>query len=272
MKIKAVYFSYIIMMLACGIANASEIKLRGSFEQGGIIIGQAQGAKEISVNGVDKYISDDGEFVIGIGRDYDGEIKIIADDEEKIVPISKRKWGVQKINGLKKNKVTPLAEDTKKIEKEFTYIKKARKEILYNDYFDSGFINPIKDGRISGEFGNQRILNGKPKNPHSGTDIAATKGTDIVASGEGIISLAQNDLFYTGNVVMINHGLGLQTIYAHMDTIIVKEGQMVKEGQKIGTVGDSGRATGPHLHFGASVDNIKFDPMNLIKIKRFTNK
>lgn len=267
MKTKVVYFSILATLLITSFANASEIKLKGVFEQGGIIIGQSDNTKNVTVNGERKYVSDNGEFIVGIGRDYDGDIKIKTDKEEKTVKIAKKEWGIQKINGIKKNKVNPSKEDSKKIAKEFKYIKDARKEILYNNYFDSGFILPIEGGVVSGEFGNQRILNGEPKNPHSGTDIAANNGTTIMASADGIVSLAKNDLFYTGNVVMIDHGLSLQTIYAHMDKILVKEGQMVKKGDKIGTVGATGRATGPHLHWGASVNNIKINPMNLVKIK-----
>ncbi len=265
---KAVCFSSTVLMLifVSAYANAREIKVSGIFEQGGFIIGQVDKTiNNVKVNGEDKHISNEGKFVIGIGRDYDGEIKITTKDEKKIIPIAKREWGIQRINGLKKDKVTPSKESIKRIEKEFSYIRNARKEILYNNYFANGFINPIKDGQVSGEFGNQRILNGEAKNPHSGTDIAAPAGTDIMASGDGIVSLSQTDLFYTGNVVMINHGLGLQTIYAHMDKVDVKVGQKVKKGQKIGTVGATGRATGPHLHFGSSVDNVKFDPMNLMQ-------
>ena len=133
------------------------------------------------------------------------------------------------------------------------------------DYWRDGFILPV-EGRISGEFGNQRVFNGIPKSPHSGTDIAAPEGTPIKAAGNGKVILNGKDYFYTGNMVIIDHGQGLQTIYAHMKESKVKVGDEVKKGQIIGLVGHTGRATGPHLHWGASLNNVRFRPHSLLNI------
>ena len=129
------------------------------------------------------------------------------------------------------------------------------------------FIVPV-DGKISGNFGNQRIFNGIPKNSHSGIDIAALEGTAVKASGDGKVILSGNDYFYTGNMVIIDHGQGLQTIYAHLKEAKVKEGDRVKKGDIIGLVGKTGRATGSHLHWGASLNNVRFRPHALLEINK----
>ena len=122
------------------------------------------------------------------------------------------------------------------------------------------------EGRISGHFGNQRIFNGVPKNPHSGTDIAALLGTEIKASGDGKVVLSGKDYFYTGNMVIIDHGAGLHTIYAHLQKAVVKSGDLVKKGEVIGYVGQTGRAIGAHLHWGASLNGVRFRPHSLLNI------
>ena len=134
-----------------------------------------------------------------------------------------------------------------------------------NDFWREGFIEPVK-GRISGYFGNQRIFNGVPKSPHSGTDIAAPAGTPVKASGSGKVVLSEKDYFYTGNMVIIDHGAGLQTIYAHLQKASVKTGDLVKQGETVGFVGQTGRATGPHLHWGASLNGVRFNPYSLLNI------
>ena len=120
------------------------------------------------------------------------------------------------------------------------------------------------EGRISGVFGSQRILNGKPRSPHKGLDIAAPEGTLIKADADGVISLVHHDMYLMGKSVMIDHGHGLQSIYIHMNDILVTEGQFVKKGDTVGKVGMTGRATGPHLHWGVSLKGTALDPQLLI--------
>src|SRR5690606_20094225 len=124
-------------------------------------------------------------------------------------------------------------------------------------YVENTFLRPAK-GIISGVFGSQRILNGKPKSPHSGTDIAAKIGDAILAPEQGTVTMVR-DMYYTGNTVLINHGCGVNTVYAHMSKVDVKEGQKVKRGEKIGEVGATGRATGPHLHWGMDLEGLRLD-------------
>jgi murein DD-endopeptidase MepM/ murein hydrolase activator NlpD len=130
-------------------------------------------------------------------------------------------------------------------------------------YWTQGFLMPV-EGRITTKFGTRRVLNGKPRSPHSGVDIAGRKGTPVKVSNGGKVSLAA-DFYLSGNTVVVDHGWGLSTVYAHLDRMDVREGQEVKRGQVLGTVGSTGRSTGPHLHFGAFIRGAKVDPLELIK-------
>ena len=167
------------------------------------------------------------------------------------------------VNGLPESKVTPKPSDMKKIREDNAKIARIRKLDSAEAHFMTGFIWPAT-GRISGVFGSQRILNGKPRRPHNGIDIAAPQGTPVVAMAEGRVAMAKSDMFLTGKTVMIDHGHGLNSIYIHMDQITIKSGDLVSRGQQIGTVGMTGRATGPHLHWGVSLFNTKLDPALLV--------
>ncbi|MBR6409383.1 MAG: M23 family metallopeptidase [Alphaproteobacteria bacterium] len=188
------------------------------------------------------------------------EIKGVAFDVEKA------SWDIQSIKGVAQNKVTPSKKDDAEILREQKDVRKAlsSKDTGRHDW-KKGFILPL-EGVISGHFGNQRIFNGVPKNPHSGTDIAAPQGTEVKASADGKVLLSGGNYFYSGNMVILDHGDGLQTIYAHLKEAKVKAGDFVKQGDVIGLVGKTGRATGPHLHWGASVNNIRFRPHSLLDI------
>ena len=130
-------------------------------------------------------------------------------------------------------------------------------------FFKKKFIMPVK-GIISGVYGSQRILNGKPKWPHYGIDIAAKKGTKIKSSGTGIVTMAEPDLYYTGGTIIMDHGHGISTIYSHLETLKVTVGDQVLQGSVIGTVGSTGRSTGPHLDFRVNWFQTRLDPMSVL--------
>ena len=123
------------------------------------------------------------------------------------------------------------------------------------------------DGRLSGFYGNQRILNGVPRRPHLGVDIAAPIGTPVYSSADGEVVLTEEDLFYTGKTIVINHGHGLTSIYSHLDKINVKVGEQVKQGSVIGKIGNTGRSSGPHLDWRVNWFNVRVDPMLTLKTK-----
>ena len=259
----------ICSLFICFSALAQDVQLCGKFEQGELLKGVAKNASKIVLNGNEFDISEKGEFLVALSRD---EIKhpvleVFYNDEihKYQLDVGLHSWDIQSIKGVAQSKVTPSKKDQAEILREQTDVKKAIS--LADDVgqnWKNGFILPL-NGRISGHFGNQRIFNGVPKNSHSGTDIAAPKGTKIMASGDGKVVLAGGDYFYSGNMVIIDHGQGLKTIYAHLSKVLVKVGDDVKKGDTIGLVGATGRATGPHLHWGATVKNIRFRPHSLIE-------
>jgi len=180
--------------------------------------------------------------------------------------VEKTAWEVQSIKGVAQNKVTPSRHDEAEIARERKDVGRAL-NVKNNKRHDwqKGFILPV-DGVTSGQFGNQRVFNGVKKNPHTGEDIAAPEGAEVKASADGVVLLAGGNYFYSGNMVILDHGDGLQTIYAHLKQAKVKAGDEVKQGDVIGFVGHTGRATGPHLHWGASVNNVRFRPRSLLDI------
>ena len=161
--------------------------------------------------------------------------------------------------------VTPGPEFYKKIKDDRTLIKNSMKDSYDNKIFPLSFIKP-SEGRLSGVFGSQRILNGIKKNPHGGMDIAAPIGTPIKATAKGKVILARKGLYYTGNIVIIDHGFDLKSMYIHMNDIHVREGDIVEQGKVIGTIGMTGRVTGPHLHWNIYLNNIKINPELLLSI------
>lgn len=249
-------------------AHAGSYSLNGQLKQGGLIFGTVTPGSLVQLDAQDIKVSKDGLFLLGFGREAkpNSHLNITYPDgtqASETLKIAKQDFKIQRIDGLPKKKVTPNPEATKRIIADNAQVGKTRKQISNIPYFASGFDWPVK-GRISGVFGSQRILNGKPRSPHKGVDIAAKKGTLIKADADGVISLLHPDMYLMGKTVMIDHGHGLQTIYIHMDDILVTEGQRVKKGDPVGKVGMSGRATGPHLHWGVSLKNVALDPLLLL--------
>ena len=254
------------LLLASG--NSTALQLNGARTQGGRVIGRVAPRERVFLDSREVRVSPDGVFLIGFGRDAPSEVKLLVQNRdgvrvEKRLSISKRSYKVSHVNGLPESKVTPKPSDMKKIREDNAKIARVRKLDSAEAHFMTGFIWPAT-GRISGVFGSQRILNGEPRRPHNGIDIAAPRGTPVVAMAEGQVALANSDMFLTGKTVMINHGHGLTSIYIHMDRITVKRADLVSRGQQIGAVGMTGRATGPHLHWGVSLFNTKLDPALLV--------
>ena len=179
------------------------------------------------------------------------------------VLLMKEDFKVQHLK-LPKNMVDLDKKTLARVKHESKVLHRSFESLLPNPLWNSEFIEPVK-GRISGRFGSRRIINGKPKRPHSGEDIAAPKGTTVVAMNRGIVRLTM-DHFFTGKGVILDHGLGLFSMYFHLSAVDVKQGQMVEKGEPIGKVGATGRATGPHLHWGIRLNGSRIDPYSLLKI------
>ena len=250
-------------LLALMALPAHAYELDGSFTQGGLVIGQAAPGGEVKLDGEVVKVAANGAFVLGFARDAKPSATLSVTEngqtQTRQFSIKKIDYKIQRIDGLPSRKVTPNPKDVARIKRDNAGIWKVRGSMSPETRFLSGFIWPVK-GPISGVFGSQRILNGKPKSPHNGVDVAAPRGSIIVAPADGVVALVHQDMFYTGKTVMIDHGLGLTTVYAHMDDVSVIEGQVLAQGDTIGTVGKTGRATGPHLHWGMTWKSTHLDP------------
>ena len=247
--------------------NAFAVEFKGKFLQGHFIIGITEPGSKIIVGKKEVKVSEDGYFVFGIDRDRKFDVtitKIINGKKEKIIKkVLKRKYNIQRIDGLEESKVTPPEEVYQRIKSENNRIGEARAINSDLPFFKNQFIMPVK-GIISGVYGSQRILNGKPKWPHYGIDIAAKRGTMIKSSGTGIVTMAEDDLYYTGGTIIMDHGHGISTIYSHLESVIVSVGDKINQGDIIGTVGSTGRSTGPHLDFRVNWFQTRLDPMSLL--------
>ena len=193
---------------------------------------------------------------------------ITINKKQIIKKVLKREFKIQKIDGLDEKKVTPPEKDYERIKKENKMIANARTIDSNLTFFSKKFIIPIDNAIITGVYGSQRILNGKPKWPHYGLDFAADEGTEIKAMLGGTVVLAESDLFYTGGTLIFDHGHGITTLYMHMKKILPKIGQKIKQGDVIGTVGSTGRATGAHLDVRLNWFDVRLDPATVLDIKK----
>lgn len=260
-----------LLILAAGAPHASAaggINLEGIAIQGSLMIGRVEVGAKLWLDDVSVPVAKNGEFLLGFGRNAGRQARIkvtFADGStaSRLLRIEQREFKIERIDGLEPKKVTPSPKDLKRIKAEKALINKARARFTEKSDFRSGFIWPAQ-GRISGVYGSQRVLNGKPRAPHLGVDVAAPKGSLVVAAADGVVSLAYDGMFFSGNVMVIDHGLGLGSIYAHLERLLVKEGQRVEQGQPIATVGATGRVTGPHLHWGVHLFRVGLDPALLV--------
>jgi len=268
MDSKIIKLSIIIFFLTIKV-YATEFN--GKFIQGHFIIGNTYPSSKVIIDKKEIKVSKDGYFAFGIDRDrkYDLVIKVINKGKiEKIVKkVQKRKYNIQKIDGLEEKKVTPPQEVYERIKRENKLIANAREINSDLDYFKDNFIIPVDDAIITGVYGSQRILNGKPRWPHYGLDFAQKTGTPIKAMVNGVVTLSEPDLYFTGATLIFDHGHGISTLYMHMDEIFVQKGDIVKQGEVIGTVGSSGRATGPHLDVRLNWFGTRLDPATILDIK-----
>lgn len=234
-------------------APAAPFFLRGKFLQSGYCVGQADPRSEFFVDGVSRGLtSAAGWFYAGLDRDAPRACRIEATVKGARAPVTldvaPQTYDVQRVDGLPPQTVTPTDPDVLARIARDTALKNAaflsRADL---DAFRGGFAWPLDTFVVSGHFGNQRVLNGTPKSPHMGFDMAAPAGTPIHAPQAGLVVLAEPDLFFEGGLVLVDHGQGLISMYLHQSRVIARKGEMLKPGQPIGEVGQKGRATGPHL-------------------------
>lgn len=249
-------------------AWADGLRLDGPVEQGGMLVGHAPPGSRVSQDGTTLRVSPEGVFLVGFGRDASPEsvVQVVTPDGQTLtrtLQVARREYRVQRIDGLPPRKVTPRPEDMARIRADIAAVRHARDRDDPRTDFLAGFIWPAV-GPISGVYGSQRILNGKPRWPHFGVDVAAPVGAPVVAPADGIVTLAAPDMFYSGNTLIVDHGFGLSSSFLHLSRILVREGQRVKRGQKIAEVGASGRVTGAHLDWRMNLRDKRIDPQLLV--------
>ena len=248
--------------------NGQAIEFEGKFIQGHFILGKTNPGAKIQIDKKSVRVSKDGFFAFGLGRDRKNDVVITETlngvKNQFVKKVLKREYKIQRIDGLPEKKVTPPKEVYDRIRKENKLIGKARAVDTDLIYFKDKFITPVDNAIITGVYGSQRILNGKPRWPHYGLDYAQKTGTPIKAMLSGVVTLAEKDLYYTGATLIFDHGHGISTLYMHMNEIFVEMGQEVKKGDIIGTVGKSGRATGPHLDVRLNWFDVKLDPGSVL--------
>ncbi|MBL8631070.1 MAG: M23 family metallopeptidase [Rhodospirillaceae bacterium] len=264
-----VLFAVLLFLLPAS-AFAADLEIEGRFEQGGLAIGTVPMGATVSYNGKPVQTTYVGRFVVGFERDMTVPAKFdvkLPDGrvESRTIQIQPRQWPTEKVTGLPPKLVKPDKKTQTKIDADNKLMAAVRQRTESVPFFETGFMVPA-EGKISGVFGSQRVLNGQPRDPHLGLDIAGPVGTPVRASADGVVSLAQKDMVLTGQTVVIEHGFGLDTVYIHMNAIRVKDGQSVKQGDIIGEIGKSGRANGPHLHFGVMWFDVRLDPQVVMAV------
>ena len=232
----SIIYRFLFVLFFFTTSQVNAIEFQGKFIQGHFILGKTNPEAKILVGKKKVKVSKDGFFVFGIDRDRKFDLvftKIENNKKTKIIKkVLKRKYNIQRIDGLEESKVTPPESDYKRIKEENNRIGEARAINSDLPFFKNRFIMPV-EGIISGVYGSQRILNGIPKWPHYGIDFAQKKGTPIKAMNNGVATLVEHDLFYTGATLIFDHGHGISTLYMHMDQIFVNKGDHVKKGESI---------------------------------------
>lgn len=259
---------FLLALLAAHLAHPAQagwLELDdGRFTQGGLVFGTTEPGAEVFLGDREVRVSPDGRFLFGFGRDAAAEATLRVrfpdgSSEKRTLRIEKRTYNIQRIDGLARKMVSPPESELPRIGAENARIAKVRRLDRPEALFESGFQWPAR-GRISGVYGSQRILNGEPRRPHYGVDVAAPVGTPITAPADGIVVLAETGMYYTGGTVILDHGHGLTSAFLHMKDVRVAPGVRVRQGAVIGTLGATGRVTGPHLDWRMNWFNQRLDP------------
>lgn len=281
MKIKPAALSFLSALLAINLCFFSlnviaatqlisdNLTLNGEFVQGGLVIGKTLPGSQVIFDNKPIRVSTQGNFIIGFNRDEPQRVAInisTPDGEQlsKELAVKKRVYNIQRIDGLPKSKVTPRKPDVlARIKKESAQARQARTFDDARPDFLETFIWPTI-GPISGVYGSQRVLNGKSRRPHFGVDVAAPTGTEVIAPASGVITLANPDMFFSGGTIILDHGHGLSSTFLHLSKLLVKKGDVIKQGDLIARVGATGRVTGAHLDWRMNLFERRVDPQLLV--------
>jgi murein DD-endopeptidase MepM/ murein hydrolase activator NlpD len=256
----------VLLLQLATVAEAARLDVAGQPIQGGLMRGVTEKGTRVMLDGHPIRVSSEGHFIIGFGRDAKPQAELVAEAPDGSrarieLAVEQREYLVQRIDGLPQETVTPDAATLEQIRRDAATVKAARATDSAEPGFEQVLAWPVL-GTITGVYGSQRILNGEKRQPHTGVDVAAPQGTPVTAAADGVVTLA-GALYLTGNTVVIDHGHGLSTTYAHLARLDIRPGDRVGQGQAIGTVGATGRVTAPHLHWGADWGDARLDPQLL---------
>nr|WP_232365190.1 M23 family metallopeptidase [Salinimonas marina] len=248
-------------------ADTSELVLNGTLTQGSLIRAQLPPGSKVQLNGETLQQNAQGKFVFGFDRSASLEHTLSwqlpdGGESRRTLTLTERDYVTQRIDGLDQKMVTPPEAVLKRIRKDSVNVAKARASTSDLDAVFTGFIWPAA-GPITGVYGSQRILNGKPSRPHYGVDVGAPTGTDVVAPASGVVTLA-DDLYYSGNTIVLDHGMGVFSTFLHLDSMTVALGDTLTQGEKLGEIGATGRATGAHLDWRINLHKQRLDPALLV--------
>lgn len=248
-------------------APAQALELQGELTQGALVRGQVAPGSQVWLNGDPVRVTDDGRFVLGFDRSAELEQRLTVatpqgEPSSRTLALSEREYRIQRIDGVPSRTVTPSEEHLARIRQEAETVRQARQTDSGQQGFLADFIWPAA-GRITGVYGSQRIYNGEPRSPHYGIDIAAPAGAPVVAPADGVVTLAEPDLFYSGGTLIIDHGFGVSSTFLHLSALEVSPGQTVGQGDLVARVGSTGRSTGPHLDWRMNWYDVRVDPVTV---------
>ena len=240
-----------------------------SVPQGSMVIGKVPPGSRVEHAGRVLRTTGYGTVVFGVGRDQSAPVEVVVtrpDGRRSVerIAVSARDWPLQRVDGVPPKTVDPPPAIAARIAREQAQVTAARVRDDDRADFAQRFIWPV-EGRISGRFGNQRVYNGKPGSAHSGMDIAAPAGTPVKAPAAGVVTFAGPDLYLTGGTLLLDHGFGISSNFLHLSRLDVQPGDRVEQGQVVGAVGATGRATGPHLHWGMNWFDVRIDPLLVLE-------
>lgn len=256
---------FFLWCLLCG--GVSALELSGPLRQGGMVVGQVAPGSQVTLDGQSVKVSPDGLFVIGFDRDA-GPSAVLAvngpqGEQRRTLAIAAREYDIQYIEGIPKKIMSPDEASLRRIREEAAQVRAARAREFDRRDFAGPFSWPLK-GPVTGVFGSQRVYNGEPRRPHYGVDVAAPIGTPVTTPAPGVVTLAHQDMFYSGGTLIIDHGFGVSSTLMHLSKVLVKVGQEVRPGDIVAEVGAGGRATGAHLDWRMNWHNARIDPQLLV--------
>jgi murein DD-endopeptidase MepM/ murein hydrolase activator NlpD len=248
--------------------SAAALELKGQAIQGGLLYGEVAPGSRVQLDGTAVRTDPQGRFVVGFGREAPSSASLTVTgpdggSETRALTVVQRDYEIQRIDDLPQKMVTPPESVWDRIKADAAKVAAARAHDSDQPHFAGPFDWPAT-GIVSGVYGSQRILNGTPRQPHYGVDIAAPEGTPVLAPAGGIVRLAETDLYYTGGTIILDHGYGVSSTFLHMASVEVAVGERVERGGRLGTVGSTGRSTGAHLDWRINWFEERIDPQLVV--------